>query len=156
MKTYFVKRTFLLVSVHCEESEGWCSSLPEEWTPVGWSWSCFLCGLPPIHWEAPAPFIFILFQLSCFWTQNPHPPTTQTPHSSPMISWYQAYLPCHAVRLPADSCRANRREHKLTAEEQDTLCIFLRPGIQFSFRACIFLIAPGKLNKPFLVALTSW
>jgi hypothetical protein len=29
-------------------------------------------------------------------------------------------------------------EHKLTAKEQDTHCIFLRLGIQVSFRDCIF------------------
>lgn len=32
----------------------------------------------------------------------------------------------------------SRREHKLTTEERDSFCVFLRPGIQFSFRGCVF------------------
>lgn len=36
----------------------------------------------------------------------------------------------------------NRLQRKLSTEEQDALCIFLRPGIQIPFRGCICLKAP--------------
>lgn len=54
---------------------------------------------------SPCAFHFHSSLTTVLLNTEPHPPTTQTPHSNPVISWYQAYLPCHAVRPPAGSRR---------------------------------------------------
>lgn len=85
---------------------------------------------------------------SAFEHRTPHPPPPPKLHIPAL--WFHGTgqsPPCHAGRLPADSCRGTRWEHKLTAEEQDTRCIFLRPGIQLSFRGCIFFNSSLKIEQ---------
>lgn len=48
--------------------------------PGGSSWSCFLCGLPPVYWEACIPFIFFFFPTPVLL--NTEPPSSHHPNST--------------------------------------------------------------------------
>lgn len=74
---------------------------------------------------------------------NTEPPSSHHPNSTFQLRDLMvpgvSPLPCRQTACWLSP--RNRLQHKLSAEEQDALCIFLRPGIQIPFRGCICLIA---------------
>lgn len=141
------KNAHFCSSVQPGGTTGWCSCLPHgRVSSCGLVLKLFTLRFAPwplgslcIHFHSsPAPVLL-----------NTEPPSSHLPNPTfqPRDLMVPGVSPLPCRQAARWLLQGNRREHKLTVEEQDALCIFLRPGIQFPFRGCIFFNSSLKIEQ---------